>query len=213
MNTLLEQAPSKSGLALIFGGPHGAGKDTIAAKFAETVPGVERIVRHITRAPAENEQEGQDYFFVNEATFDQMAGDGEFIEHAAFPGVKSGTTLREIREKTVRACFSTLTANFEDGLNLHKNLRTVGIASICLFVSPCSEQEMTDNPSKYLSLLRARMNNRARGSDHIEGRLQMATRYRELYLANAAEVNYIENQDGQLSRALQQVAQAVLRQF
>jgi guanylate kinase len=100
------------GTVVIFGGPNGAGKDTLEADFREAHANVSRIVRHITRPPAPGEEDGQDYYFVDETQFNTMAADGQFVEYAAYPGVKSGTTLREIDQRVREAEVATITATW-----------------------------------------------------------------------------------------------------
>jgi guanylate kinase len=186
---------------LIFAGPNGAGKDTLEALFTEKEPEAQRIVRYITRPPATSEVDGRDYYFIDDETFNVMIAEGEFVEHATYPGSKSGTSYAEVGEKLQAALFATLTANFEDGFLLHQRLQEIQVASHCFFIAPYSEEEMIMNPEHYITVLRERMSNRGRGTDHIEGRLVMAMRYRDQYLQVRDRVLFIDNSQDQMAEA------------
>lgn len=198
------------GKALIFAGPHGAGKDTLEARFTDNQPNAARVIRHITRPKGEGEIDGKDYYFTDDDTFDAMAQRQDFIEHAEYVGSKSGTTSAELLGKLKTMEFASLSANFEDGLSLHRKIGARGIQSTCFFIAPCSEEIMENDEDQYLHLLRERMLKRKRNTDIIDGRLRKASHYRELYLENADEVPYVDNSDGYLERASRAIAYIAL---
>ncbi len=204
----LDDTPN--GHVLIFAGPHGAGKDTLEAQFTREQPNASRIVRHITREPAPSEVDGQDYHFVSEEHFLEMLARDAFIEHARYVGMMSGTSYAEFDDKLERSQYASLSANFKDGLLLHRKLGAQGLSSTCFFISPTSEADLHDNSEIYLESVRARMVNRGRSSDLIEGRLVQAANYRELYLASQEEAIYIDNSDGRLEEAGRLIAQTAL---
>jgi guanylate kinase len=199
-----------NGHVLIFAGPHGAGKDTLEAQFTQHQPNASRIVRHITREPAPTETDGQDYYFVSEEHFLDMVARDAFVEHARYIGMMSGTSYAEFDDKLERSRYASLSANFKDGLSLHRKLGEQGLSSVCFFISPVSEAVLHDDSAAYLDSVRARMERRGRSSDLIEGRLVQAANYRELYLANQDEAVYVENSDGRLEEAGRRIAQTAL---
>ncbi len=81
----------RRGLMLVLSSPSGAGKTTLSRRLLQTDPDIVMSVSATTRAPRPNEVEGQDYFFVSPAKFDQMVEAGEFLEHASVFGNKYGT--------------------------------------------------------------------------------------------------------------------------
>lgn len=81
----------RRGLMLVLSSPSGAGKTTLSRRLLQTDPDIVMSVSATTRAPRPNEVEGQDYFFVSPAKFDEMAEAGEFLEHASVFGNKYGT--------------------------------------------------------------------------------------------------------------------------
>jgi guanylate kinase len=81
----------RRGLMLVLSSPSGAGKTTLSRRLLQTDPDIVMSVSATTRAPRPNEVEGQDYFFVSPAKFDEMVEAGEFLEHANVFGNKYGT--------------------------------------------------------------------------------------------------------------------------
>lgn len=192
---------------MIFAGPNGAGKDTLQDLFVQKHSLVaQKHVRYITRPPAPGEVADESYHFISQETFDEMDQEGAFIEAARYPGVASGTALDELvtqLQDTPRVCLSM---NFEDGLSLTEKLRARQLGSRCLFISPCPELVMKHEPDKYIAALALRMTQRGRASDHIEGRLFMASKYRDLYLEQDPDtVAYVDNSDGKQQDALRRI--------
>ena len=81
----------RRGLMLVLSSPSGAGKTTLSRRLLQTDPDIVMSVSATTRAPRPNEVDGQDYFFVSSAKFDEMVEAGEFLEHANVFGNKYGT--------------------------------------------------------------------------------------------------------------------------
>jgi guanylate kinase len=198
---------SHTGHALIFAGPHGAGKDTLAGHFRHSQPSVERIVRHITRPAAPGEVDGHDYHFVTADTFRAMIGQTAFIEHSTYPDCIAGTSHSEVINKLERADFASLTANFEEGVMLQQKLGEVGLSSVCFFISPVPREIMIHEPGAYIAALRARMAKRGRPNDRIENKLQKAILYRDMYIADERTTVYIDNSNGRLAQATRDIMQ------
>jgi len=142
-----------------------------------------------------------------------MRSKGDFIESAEYPGVMSGTTREEIVSKLQQTQFATITMNFQDGLILADRLEEASIPSVCLFVGPCSEEEMINDPELYLDILFNRMSIRGRLTDHIEGRLFMAAKFRDLYLANSDRVIYVDNGNDKQESAHETIKVAIAADF
>ena len=62
--------------------PSGAGKTSLVKALLACTDNLEFSVSHTTRAKRNGEQDGQDYFFVDQHHFLQLLKDGEFLEHA-----------------------------------------------------------------------------------------------------------------------------------
>jgi guanylate kinase len=88
----------RRGLLLVFSSPSGAGKTTIARRLVETEPGLALSVSVTTRPPRPGEADGRDYWFIDQTRFDEMAAQGEFLEHARVFGNCYGTPRQPIDE-------------------------------------------------------------------------------------------------------------------
>jgi guanylate kinase len=199
-----------AGTALLFAGPHGAGKDTLENRFRLATTSSVRVVRHITRPATPGEVDGHDYHFVDTAAFEELIAEDAFLEHATYPDCMAGTTQQEVTSKLAVAEFANLATNLEEGLTLYRRLGEVGLASVCFFVSPVARKIMHDEPDLYIAALRARMLQRGRPDDRIENKLVKAGLYREMYFENEHAVTYIDNSDGRLVQATTDVMQAAL---
>jgi guanylate kinase len=80
----------------IISAPSGSGKSTLTQKLLERVDGLRFSVSYTTRAPRGQERNGQDYFFVSRAEFEERAARGEFLEHAEVFGNYYGTHCSEL---------------------------------------------------------------------------------------------------------------------
>ena len=82
---------ARRGLMLVLSSPSGAGKSTLSRRLLESVGGITMSVSATTRPKRPNEVEGRDYFFVTPETFERMAQDDAFLEHATVFGNRYGT--------------------------------------------------------------------------------------------------------------------------
>jgi guanylate kinase len=71
--------------------PSGAGKTTLCQRLLEEMPDLEYSVSSTTRPPREGEVNGKDYDFLSRETFDRLASEGVFLEHAEVHGNGYGT--------------------------------------------------------------------------------------------------------------------------
>jgi guanylate kinase len=83
-------------LLLILSAPSGTGKTTLARRLVAAHPGAAFSVSYTTRAPRGHEKDGVDYHFVSEERFQQMIGEGAFVEWAKVHGHHYGTPRSSI---------------------------------------------------------------------------------------------------------------------
>jgi guanylate kinase len=88
------------GLLFIVSGPSGAGKDTVVEALLDRLPRLKYSVSATTRAPRPGEKDGESYFFLERAEFEQMAARGEFLETKEYNGNLYGTP-RSFIERTL----------------------------------------------------------------------------------------------------------------
>ena len=73
---------TRRGLMLVLSSPSGAGKSTISRALLEKHPDLTMSVSATTRPMRPGEVEGKDYYFIDNAKFEDMVADGDFLEHA-----------------------------------------------------------------------------------------------------------------------------------
>jgi len=88
------------GQIFIVSAPSGSGKTTLVKKLLAEDQGLTFSISYTTRQPRGKEQDGVEYFFVSEATFQEMIFQNEFLEHAMVFGYFYGTTRRCV-EKSI----------------------------------------------------------------------------------------------------------------
>lgn len=78
-----EGTPEHAGSRLVvLAGPTAVGKGTVSAHIRDNYPEVLLSVSATTRPPRPGEVDGRHYYFVDDATFDRMIEQGEFLEYA-----------------------------------------------------------------------------------------------------------------------------------
>src|SRR4051812_5547699 len=81
---------------IIVSAPSGAGKSTLCAKLVNEYPEIIENVSFTTRTPRNMEEDGVDYFFVDQAEFEEKAGRGFFVESAKVHGNFYGVSQAQI---------------------------------------------------------------------------------------------------------------------
>ena len=80
----------------IISAPSGSGKSTLVSELMRVVPRLRFSVSYTTRYPRGNERDGEDYFFISRADFEERVARGEFLEHAEVFGNYYGTHVSEL---------------------------------------------------------------------------------------------------------------------
>jgi len=88
----------RRGFLLVLSSPSGAGKTTITRGLVASDPELALSVSVTTRRARQGEFEGRDYYFIDRRRFDEMAKQGELLEHATVFGNSYGTPRRPIEE-------------------------------------------------------------------------------------------------------------------
>ncbi|MHC4264563.1 MAG: guanylate kinase [Planctomycetota bacterium] len=93
-----DSAQSK-GKIIVISGPSGVGKSTITGEVTRRLPELCVSTSSTTRPKAENETDGQEYYFVSREYFEQGIKNGDFLEHAEVFGNLYGTPKDRIMKK------------------------------------------------------------------------------------------------------------------
>ena len=70
----------------VLAGPTAVGKGTVVARLRELYPNLYVSISATTRNPRPGEEDGKDYYFVNQHRFDQLVRDGKMLEWAQVHG-------------------------------------------------------------------------------------------------------------------------------
>lgn len=85
----------------VISAPSGAGKTSLVRALARELDEIKISISHTTRPMRPKDQEGIDYFFVDENRFQTMVAQGAFLEHATIYGHHYGTekewVLRQLK--------------------------------------------------------------------------------------------------------------------
>ena len=82
---------TKKGKLIILSGPSGTGKSTVVFKAMEGRQDLCFSTSVTTRSPRSGEVDGREYFFIDQARFDEMVENGELLEHARYVSNSYGT--------------------------------------------------------------------------------------------------------------------------
>jgi guanylate kinase len=109
---------TERGILVIISSPSGAGKTTLSRKLLAEFPSLEFSVSYTTRTPRKNEENGKDYFFVEESEFDAMVARGEFAEHAEVHGNRYGTARSTVERALVEGRDVVFDVDWQGGRDL-----------------------------------------------------------------------------------------------
>jgi guanylate kinase len=161
------------GRLFIIAAPSGAGKTSMVSALVESIRDLQVSVSHTTRPKRPAEENGVNYFFVDERRFLEMQAAGDFLESAQVFGHYYGTSKKWVNESLNQGMDVILEIDWQ-GARLIRELMP---AAIGIFILPPS-----------LEVLRERLTVRA--ADHpavIESRMQQATEE----VSHYAEFDYL----------------------
>lgn len=83
----------------VIAAPSGAGKTSLVKALRERLPELRVSTSHTTRKPRATEQDGREYYFIDNAKFDRMVAEGAFLEHARVFDNQYGTSKGQLQDK------------------------------------------------------------------------------------------------------------------
>ncbi len=88
----------KQGRLIVLSGPSGVGKSTVVTEVMRRRPNLKFSVSVTTRAMRPGEVDGENYYFITRARFDELLAQNALLEHAEYVGNCYGTPERPINE-------------------------------------------------------------------------------------------------------------------
>lgn len=172
------------GLLFIVAAPSGAGKSSLIEALLKEDPGLTLSVSYTTRTPRPGEQDGREYFFVDERAFLAMLERGEFLESALVHGNRYGTSHKVIRESLELGRDLLLEIDWQGA----QQVRRLMPGAVGIFILPPSMEE-----------LERRLRGRGKDSEEVIQR-RLANAHEEM--EHAAEFEYvIINKDFDVARS------------
>ena len=86
------------GNLFIVAAPSGGGKTSLVRELASSLPKIKVSISHTTRDARPGEQEGVDYYFIDNNTFQSMIAEDKFIEYARVFDNYYGTSIAQIED-------------------------------------------------------------------------------------------------------------------
>lgn len=157
-------------VVFVFAGPSGSGKSTLIRRLFASFPDTFGFsASHTTRAPREGEEDGVDYWFVDEGEFARMADGGEFVEHAVVHGKRYGTSAAAVDAVVAGGRVCVLDVDVQGVAAVAAGSDAAAWSPRFVWVSPPS-----------LAVLRARLEGRgSEGAGAVARRMDAATREME----------------------------------
>ncbi|MHB1285643.1 MAG: guanylate kinase [Leptospirales bacterium] len=160
-------------LLFVVSAPSGAGKTSLCREIARRTSRIHYSVSYTTRLPRPGEQDGVDYNFVSQETFEEMGSQKLFIESALVYGNLYGTSRKTIQESFDREQDVLVDIDIQGA----RKIRESGIENISIYILPPSH-----------NILRKRLQLRAQDSEETV-RKRLARVKQEIFAYN--EYDYL----------------------
>ncbi|GMQ86757.1 MAG: guanylate kinase [Acidimicrobiia bacterium] len=128
---------SPDGTLLVVSGPSGVGKSSVVDGVLER-SGAAFSVSATTRDARPGEKDGEDYFFVTEARFDELVASDELLEWAGYGGRRYGTPRAPVVDRLAAGQDVLLDIENEGA----HQVRAAYPGAVLLFILPPSLEEL-----------------------------------------------------------------------
>jgi guanylate kinase len=124
----------------IISAPSGSGKSTLVSELMRLVPQLRFSVSYTTRYPRGSERDGEDYFFISRADFEERIVRGEFLEYAEVFGNYYGTHISELDRAAAEGYDLVLDIDVQGARQLKERIP----AGVSIFILAPSRQILED---------------------------------------------------------------------
>jgi guanylate kinase len=118
--------------------PSGTGKSSLVKALLELDSHLVVSISHTTRPPRGQEQDGREYHFVDESTFQSMVAAGEFVEWAEVHGNLYGTSRAAIQDRITGGHDVVLEIDWQGALQIKRLFPN----AVLIFLLPPSWDEL-----------------------------------------------------------------------
>jgi guanylate kinase len=141
-----------AGLLFVVAAASGTGKTSLVKALLESTPDLTLSISHTTRAIRNGEVHGVHYHFTEKTRFEEMIGDGYFVEYAEVFGNYYGTSHTGVSDQLAKGHDVLLEIDWQGAAQVRKLFPH----SIQIFIIPPS-----------LDALRERLSNRGQDSAEV----------------------------------------------
>jgi len=186
----MSSSSTRRGSLFIIAAPSGAGKTSLVNALLKKDQRLTLSISHTTRSPRPGETNGQHYYFVSEAEFERMAGNGDFMEHARVFDHYYGTNRHSVAEQLEKGRDVVLEIDWQGA----RQVRAVFPGCCSIFIIPPS-----------LETLRKRLMGRGQDSEEV---IQRRMRDAQAEISHWDEFEYLVVNDD-FDKALEELTAIV----
>jgi len=161
------------GNLFVVAAPSGTGKSSLVKALMELDHQIAASVSHTTRAPRGQERDGREYHFVDNATFDRMVANDEFVEWANVHSNRYGTSKAAIESRIAQGGDVVLEIDYQGAQQIKKTFAN----AVLIFILPPSWEE-----------LRARLQRRAEDTPEV---IELRLRNAAIEVAEARSFDFV----------------------
>lgn len=129
---------ARSGFPIVLSAPSGTGKTTLAHLLVDSMSKLQISISYTTRNARGAEEDGVDYHFIDDASFDSMVHSGGFLEHANVHGKRYGSSRALTEGKLAEGVDVIFDIDVQGGLQIKKQLPN----TVLIYILPPSFDEL-----------------------------------------------------------------------
>lgn len=147
-----------SGNLFVIAAPSGAGKTSLVKALAESIAQLNISVSHTTRERRPGEIDTQDYFFIDENSFNELIEQQAFLEYATVFGNHYGTSRDWVKTQLLQGIDVVLEIDWQGA----RQIKRLFSSAILIFILPPSietlKQRLSDRNQDDPDIIAHRMN-------------------------------------------------------